>query len=110
MKLELKKPKSGNYEIKISGDLSIQDVEEMRENFLSVLDADEKVKINLEEVSGADLAVLQVLYSFQKTMNDRGKSLVLDGKCPNAVKSAAEDSGFFCHLSQLLKSCDERED
>lgn len=81
-------------ELQLSGELTIQQIAEVKAQVCGALaDADELV-LNLKGVVRADLTFLQLLCSAHRTAQLSGKILCCD-EVSQAVNSAISDAGFI---------------
>ncbi len=90
----------------INGDLTIQNAAALQGILLSSIEDTETLVINIENITGADLSCLQMLYSAHATGNKSGKHLRLSGNCPEVFTEAAKDAGYLSDKDCGL-NCDE---
>jgi len=79
----------------ISGELTIQHAAALHEALLSALEDADTLVLNLENVTGADLSCLQLLYSAYTTVDKRDKCFRLSGNCPEVFREAAREAGYL---------------
>ena len=78
--------------------LNIQVAEQLRELLLEVLNDDVKdVTLDLENVNKLDFSAIQILLSFQKSLESGGHKLYLSN-CTNSVLDAIAITGCLEHF------------
>ncbi len=79
----------------INGELTIQNANALKGVLLSTLQDTETLILNIENITGADLSCLQMLYSAYKAGEQSDKRFRLSGNCPEVFKETARDAGYF---------------
>ena len=86
-----------------SNHLRIEEAQSIKEELLALLKSNEpEVVLDLEYVTKADLSALQILLSFQKSLQALGRTLVLK----NCTKSFKEALGLI-GAQRVLECCNE---
>jgi anti-anti-sigma regulatory factor len=81
--------------LKFSGDLTIENVLELRNNLLNSLDKAEQLLLTFENVTATDLSFIQLLCSAHRTAVRSEKNLKLDNHRPDVLKAAVRETGFI---------------
>jgi ABC-type transporter Mla MlaB component len=91
----------------LEGSFSIQDLGELKSNFITALRAAEKVFVNVEGVSDVDISCLELFCSVHRTAV-RLRKTVTFSSIPVSFSKAVNDGGFARHVGCRLdsnKSC-----
>ncbi|MBM4146412.1 MAG: STAS domain-containing protein [Nitrospira sp.] len=89
----------------IDGELTIQRSAEFRNALISALDKVDILKIHFNNVTGFDLANLQIFLSANRTAMKNNRKLSISGNFADAVKKTVRDAGFT-HLIKWKGSND----
>jgi anti-anti-sigma factor len=81
--------------LKLKGEFTIQEVEEIRSALLEALEGSEPVEISLEEVTEMDASSLQLLCSAHRASVSGQKKLRIAGELPAVALQAASSAGFM---------------
>ena len=93
--ITIKKKKSGNARtLTLAGDLSIQNIAQLREALLGSFEGVDKVLLEFKDLEEADLSTLQVLCSAHRTSEKLNKDITLEGQYPERLQKLMEESGF----------------
>lgn len=79
----------------LSGDLTIQNAEQMRSKLLESMQNIEHLTVRIDGATDVDLVCLQLLCAAHKTATRLEVRLDLDKELPEVFKQAAIDAGFF---------------
>lgn len=85
---------SGAMALNVSGDLTIQHAQALKEALMDAIGQVDHLVLRLEGVTGADLAGLQLLCAAQRHMLDRKKKFSVEGKIPSAFHEAVMLAGY----------------
>lgn len=78
----------------LTGPLTIQHAQPLKEIFLKAIGAVEKLVVNLEQVEEMDLTALQLFCAAHRNLMESGKTLAVEGTIPESVHKAVWESGF----------------
>lgn len=81
----------------IEGELTIQRATEFMNALIKALNTVDVLKIHLNNVTGFDLASLQLFLSANRTAIKNNKKLGISGNFTDALKKTVRDAGFM-HL------------
>jgi len=81
----------------VSGDMTIQNTGEIRNLLLEAFSCGEGVCLEMDKVTGVDLAGLQLLCAAHRTSMTEKKHFNVSGTDIEAIKSVARDAGFPRH-------------
>jgi anti-anti-sigma regulatory factor len=90
----------------IDGELTIQRATEFRNALIKALNTVDILKIHFNNVTGFDLASLQLFLSANRTATKNNKKLSISGNLTDALKIAIRDAGFT-HLIRWKGSNDK---
>ena len=91
---------SDQTHLQVSGDISIQNAQECLEALRDFQSKGNRLALNLEGVTGADVSFLQLICSLHRTCLTAGQNLTLTGNMPEAFKTILESSGY-----RRLRAC-----
>jgi anti-anti-sigma regulatory factor len=77
------------------GDLTIENTQELQQKVLAALDKTEQLTIAFEDVTAADLSLVQLLCAAHRMSVRAGKFLKLDRERPEALCRAMQEMGFL---------------
>jgi len=86
--------------ISLSGNLSLDEVENIKQILLENLDKFQKFHLKIEDVENIDLGIIQLLYSFKWTVEKKSKSVTFEFSLPEDHQQLLEHAGF----SDLINS------
>jgi anti-anti-sigma regulatory factor len=89
--------------IVLTGELNVQRAAEIKRLLEHALDGSTNMTIVFEEVSDVDLSFLQILHAIRTSCEVLGRTLEIDGECPELVDRATDRAGLLrepcCHDS-----------
>ena len=85
---------SDQTHLQVSGDISIQNAGETLEALRDFQSKGNRLLLNLEGVTGADVSFLQLICSLHRTCLRAGQNLTLTGNMPEGFKAILESSGY----------------
>jgi len=90
--------------ITCEGDVTRQQVHELRTSFITMLINVEEVALDLQSVTHADLPLLQLLCSAHRSATRLNKRLTLAGARPGSLEKTAGSAGYLrqagCNLDK----------
>ncbi|MBF0559702.1 MAG: STAS domain-containing protein [Nitrospirae bacterium] len=92
----------------IEGDISIQNAEELKSNFICALHSVDKVFVNVEKVSDVDEYCLELFCSAHRTSVRLQKTFSFNSCISEPFRRVIADAGFKRHVGCLLdvyKTC-----
>ncbi|HIJ82862.1 MAG: anti-sigma-factor antagonist [Magnetococcales bacterium] len=78
----------------LSGGVTIQHAVQLKETLLEGISVAKRLVVNLSDLEKADLTAVQLLCAAHRSLNDKGKSLDIEGNIADAWHSAVKDSGY----------------
>jgi len=81
-------------QLRVSGDISIQNAQEGLEALRDFQQSGNRLLLNLDGVTGADVSFLQLICSLHRTCLKAGQNLTLTGSMPETFKTILEASGY----------------
>ena len=81
-------------QLQVGGDISIQNAGECLEALRDFQNKGNRLMLNLEGVTGADVSFLQLICSLHRTCLSAGQNLTLTGNMPEGFKAILESSGY----------------
>ena len=94
LKFSVKKNKD-RQNVSISGNMTLQNLPALLKRLRKLCDGNTDVVFNMNGVTEVDLSGLQLLSSAQRTLREQGKTMIIEGKCPEALISAMENTGYI---------------
>ncbi|MBF0136277.1 MAG: STAS domain-containing protein [Magnetococcus sp. DMHC-1] len=85
---------SGTGTLTLSGDLTIQHAQELKEALHDAIVQTMHLNLNFKDVDRVDLAGIQLLCSAHRSILERKKTLALVSPVPDTFKEAIRTSGF----------------
>jgi hypothetical protein len=85
--------------IELSGNLTQILVPEISDSFIDLLNKNNNIDVKVDNMTGIDLAFIQLLHSLKKTANELSKQVIFDIKLSDDIKSIVNDAGFNNKLS-----------
>ncbi|MBI5593627.1 MAG: STAS domain-containing protein [Deltaproteobacteria bacterium] len=85
---------SEQIQLRVSGDISIQNARESLAVFREFQSKGNRLLLDLEGVAGADVSFLQLICSLHRTCLKAGQNLTLMGNMPEAFKTILKLSGY----------------
>ena len=85
-------------QVKLDGNLNIQKVESLYSELLKTVDGKNNVQLDFSEVTDIDFAALQLLYSFNKSCLDNGRSMEIVN-----IASPVRNRFELCDFSSLIE-------
>jgi anti-anti-sigma regulatory factor len=73
--------------------LTIYEVKELKSRFITALQDNELLEVNIKDIDKCDTAGLQLLYSAGKTAEDMGKRFIISGES-KAIEDAMRRTGI----------------
>ncbi len=86
----------------LEGSFGIQDIEELKSNFIKALHTVDKVFVNIERVSDVDISCLQLFCSVHRTSVRSQKTVAFSSSIPEPVSKVVNDGGFARHVGCRL--------
>jgi anti-anti-sigma regulatory factor len=80
--------------LRVNGDISIQNTQECLEVLRDFQQGGNRLLLDLDGVTGADVSFLQLICSLHRTCLTAGQNLTLAGNMPEAFKTILETSGY----------------
>ena len=77
------------------GDLTIENAQELHQKLMTILDQTQQLTIAFEDVTAADLSLVQLLCSAHRTSVRAEKFLKLDQQRPEALRQVVREIGFL---------------
>jgi anti-anti-sigma factor len=90
----------------IEGELTIQRATEFRKALIKALNTVDVLKIHFNNLTGFDLASLQLFLSANRTATKNNKKLSISGNLTDTLKKTVRDAGFK-HLIRWKGSNDK---
>ncbi len=81
-------------QLQVSGDISIQNVQECLVALREFQSSGNRLLLNLDGVTSADVSFLQLICSLHRTCLRAGQNLTLTGNMPVGFKTILESSGY----------------
>lgn len=91
---EAKKDNTVHTVVTISGDLSLNNTEEIKEKVAPHIDANDKLIIKTEEVNNIDLSMLQMFYAIKNTATEKNKTVSFDINIPDESLQIIQNAGL----------------
>lgn len=92
---------SDNGVMRLEGELTIQYAGRLKEMLMKTISELKELSLNLEGVTGIDIACMQVLCSAHKTCLAANKSFAVHGRVTPSFERSVQDSGYAtmagCH-------------
>jgi anti-anti-sigma factor len=95
----------GTKIVAVSGEMTIQNAGEIRNLLLEAFSGGEGVCLEMDKVTGIDLAGLQLLCAAHRTSMTEKKHFRVSGTDSEAVKSVVRDAGFPRHIGCVQDIC-----
>ncbi|MBF0127151.1 MAG: STAS domain-containing protein [Magnetococcales bacterium] len=81
--------------LSVAGDMTIRNAAAFKEALSNAMDPmAQQLTLNLDEVERVDLTTLQILCSAHRQLLKQGKSLMIAGTLPNALRETMQLAGF----------------
>lgn len=93
-KIQIKKEGDSTARIRMEDELSIQTVEDARENLKQVFENYQAFIFELDEVINLDLSYIQLLLSFRRSAEQAGKQVDFNINLPEELKTLIDKAGF----------------
>lgn len=90
----IKKESGHAYTVRLEGELGIQRASKLKKVLLEAQSGAERLILNLEGVTGADVSGLQLLCALHRTTVNEGKGLGVTGNASPSFRQAVKDAGF----------------
>jgi len=94
----------GSCIITCDGDVSRQELHELRSSFIKTLINDDEVAVDLQQVAKADLPLIQLLCSAHRSAARLNKRFRFTGTRPDILERAAGSAGYLrqagCNLDK----------
>jgi anti-anti-sigma regulatory factor len=98
------KPSNGkdgkNVEIIISEEFSIHNITEVKEDLDKTVSKYKEFTVRVEKIENFDLAALQILIAFKKSLQNAGKKVTISLELPDNLDLIITHSGIKEHLNQ----------
>lgn len=91
--------------ITLSGELNVRSAAQLRVALDESISSSGSVEIEFADVKTADLSLLQLLCSAERTARTSGKKLVIGGEIPDIVIGLFKRTGYFNHGSYSNHEC-----
>lgn len=85
--------------VELSGNLTQSIIPEITNYFVDIVNKNDNIDVKVNNITGIDLAFIQVLHSLKKTVNELSKHIIFEIKLTDDVKSIVNDAGFSSKLS-----------
>ncbi|MBF0155065.1 MAG: STAS domain-containing protein [Magnetococcales bacterium] len=85
---------SGTGTLTLTGDLTIQHAQELKESLLEATLQSMHLNLNFKDVERVDLAGLQLLCAAHRSLLGRKKTLAVVSQVPDSLKEAVKAAGF----------------
>ncbi|MBF0426185.1 MAG: STAS domain-containing protein [Magnetococcales bacterium] len=85
---------SGTGTLTLTGDLTIQHAQELKESLLEAALQSMHLNLNFKDVDRVDLAGLQLLCAAHRALLERKKGLTVVSQVPDVLKEAIKTAGF----------------
>ncbi|EPR44116.1 Sulfate transporter/antisigma-factor antagonist STAS [Desulfovibrio sp. X2] len=85
---------AGNCLLALGGDVTVQDVSEIRETLHGALLENSSIGLDISGVRAVDITFFQLFESLFKTAASLGKDVTLTGSVPPGVREAALECGI----------------
>lgn len=99
-------PDSGKKEeqvsIRLEGDLTIRNMEALKEKLAPLTEQAEKLSMEVRNVESMDLSFIQLIQSLSQSMTANGKGLSVSLSLQKEVKELLEKTGFCTETLQSL--------
>ena len=92
--MEIQMDCSDNGVMRLEGELTIQYAGRLKETLMTAFSELKELSLNLEGVTGIDIACMQVLCSAHKTFSAANKSFAVHGRVAPSFKQSVQDSGY----------------
>lgn len=86
--------KKGNGALLLQGNLSLDNIEQIVRFFREAADKYKRLSVELKEVSAIDLGFLQLLWSLENAMQERGEALEVKITLPDELEQLMRNTGF----------------
>ncbi len=83
--------KETETQLNFSGDLTLNNVEAIKKDIISLIKDATKIKVEIRKVTNIDLSFIQLLYSMKKQFKE---NITFDIELPETLKSMMENAGF----------------
>ncbi len=105
MKIKINKSE-GASTIALSGELTLEFAEDLKNALITSIDSSEKISIHLRDIAEADLSFLQLLCSAHKTSNEKGKRIGFsEPGMPPVVQTLMDNSGVSLNKGCFGEEC-----
>ncbi len=89
------KKKKGAHNVHIRGSMYLQHLPALLKRLRKLCDGINNIVFNISDVTEVDLSGLQLLSSAQRTLREQGKTMIIEGKCPEALINVMESTGYI---------------
>ncbi len=86
--------KKGSGALLLQGNLSLDNIEQIVRFFREAADKYKRLSVELKEVSTIDLGFLQLLWSLENAMQERGEALEVKITLPDELEQLMRNTGF----------------
>lgn len=84
----------GSGVLLLQGNLSLDNVEQVAHFFREAVEKYKRLSVELKEVSEIDLGFLQLLWSLENEMHEKGESLEVKMMLPHELEQLLRNTGF----------------
>ncbi|GEM_PF-6727660 len=88
--------------LSLQGDLTIQNLEEVKNQVVEAVKHCERMEVVVRNVEGLDLACIQLFFSMRETFARSNRKINFDIDLPDEIKSIVEHAGFI-DLPKMLE-------
>lgn len=85
---------SRDVKIRLSGELSIQNIVEIKDNLMHFLEQFENIEIVAEEVESFDVSCVQIFYALSRSASHKNKHISYNLNLPEEIKNVIAHSGL----------------
>lgn len=90
----------------VSGNLTAEDVHDLKSSFLEALEYSNEVELQIEDLTGIDLLCLQLLCATHRMAIKANKSFSIPSCCPTIFVNVVNRAGFPRHKGCMKKGGD----
>ena len=87
--------KSGSQHLTLTGDICVSFIEKIKSRIDAIKLIQDKIVIELKDITSIDLSAVQLLYSFKKTVEKSGKKVIINSDLPASFKETLSNAGFL---------------
>jgi anti-anti-sigma regulatory factor len=99
-------PEELKQRIALRGNLGLRDVKQIHELLSGAVNASKKIELDVREISGVDISIIQLIAAARRSTQQRGKALMLVSE-PNGVFAATVKKTGLLRADGAVRSADE---